>query len=88
MMKDDNGLYHSNPEDMAAILKNHWQQVFDQKRTDPCLRASWLRGVANRLHSTMEQLRPTMADVNAVFDHLHESAPGPDGIPSSLFAKL
>ena len=88
VLKDSEGSYHTDSAAIANLLSQHWQQVFDQKTTNPRLRATWLERVRGRLATDLVDLRPTIGDVGKVFKHLHESAPGPDGISTGLFAKL
>ena len=88
IIKDTQGNYHTEASEIAAVLSGHWQTVFDEKPTDCELRRSWLEHVRNRLKTNLAKLRPTTDDVDKVFKHLRDSAAGPDGISSGMYAPL
>ena len=88
IIKDNHGNYHNEAKEIAEILTLHWQTVFDQKPTDADLRKTWLSHVTDRLKTTVSELRPTGKDVEKVFKNLRESAAGPDGISSMIYAAL
>ena len=88
IVKDGQGAYHTEAASIAAVLTGHWQTVFDQKLTDNKLRGVWLEHVKNKLKTNLAELRPTSDDVDIVFKRLRDSAAGPDGISSSLYAPL
>eukprot|EP00973_Karenia_brevis_P014821 2022903-Karenia_brevis.AAC.1 len=71
----------TTPEDIAKVLTDHWQSVFEHKQTDASLRREWLQGLSRRMHVSIEELTPTIGDVMDVLNCLPKSAPGPDGIP-------
>ena len=88
VLRDSDGELQTEPSSIARALTQHWQLVFNQKATDANLRKTWLGSTRNRLAASMMDLRPTMEDVEKVFKRLHESAAGPDGIPSTLYSHL
>jgi hypothetical protein len=88
IIKDKQGKYHTEASKIAALLSEHWQDVFDRKPTDKKLREMWLEQVKSRLKTSLAELRPTSEDVEKVFKHLRESAAGPDGISSGMYMPL
>jgi hypothetical protein len=85
-MSDGNGDYVTQPLLIAELLKDHWQHVFNSKKTDDHKRQRWLQYVSNKLKCDLADLRPTLEDVVTVLKNLSDSAAGPDGI-SNIFYK-
>ena len=75
----------TDEQGLAEHLNNHWGQVFEQKPTDAALRARWCAELQGALNISINDLRPTKDDVNAVLESLPHSAPGPDGLPFELY---
>ena len=75
----------SDPQGIARVLTEHWQKVFNAKSTDVGLRQSWIHRLRNKMDVSLDELRPTMEDVEDVLKNLPTSAPGPDGIPFKVF---
>ena len=88
IIKDEAGSYFSDPANIARILTEHWQATFDSKPTNSTLRNGWLERVRNRFKIRLTELRPTSEDVEKVFLGLHDSAAGPDGIPTGVYMQL
>ena len=78
----------TDPLEIADILTNYWQTVFDKKDTDAALRSCWIRRLTQRLKVSLEDLLPSRADVDLVLDNLPSSASGPDGIPFAVFSRF
>ena len=60
-------------------------QVFEKQPTDASLRRQWCQEVDDKMHLTLDDVRPTKADVDTVLAFLPRSALGPDGIPFHLY---
>ena len=84
----DTGEVVREPRDIAKCLTNYWQQSFDRKDTDSSLRSEWLGRITDKLQVSLEDLRPTIEDVETVLSTVPASAPGPDGIPFSVFKRM
>jgi hypothetical protein len=88
-MKDpESNDIRTDEEGIAELLTKHWQKVFSQKDTDGALRQDWLARIRDRLHVSLDELRPTFDDVQYVLTHLPSSSPGPDGIPFCMFKRF
>ena len=85
---EDTGEVLSDPLDIGRILTKYWQQVFDKKQTNSALRRKWLDKLKAKLEISLDDLRPTRADIDQVLNQLPNSAPGPDGIPFSAFRRI
>ena len=73
--------------DIAACLKDYWQDVFAHKDTDCTLRRSWLEGVEDAHKVSKERLRPTKSIVRQVIKDAATSAAGPDRVPFEVYKK-
>ena len=85
-LRRPNGSATSNQVEMAELLTEHWQKVFDEQPTDAAKRRTWIR--ENCHYEPIPELEafPTMELVDNILKKLPKSAPGPDGIPFELFA--
>ena len=85
-LRRPNGSATSNQVEMAELLTEHWQKVFDEQPTDAAKRRTWIR--ENCHYEPIPELEafPTMELVDNILWKLPKSAPGPDGIPFELFA--
>ena len=79
---------YTDDGNIARVLTEHWQQAFNAKRTDRELRHHWLARMTQRMDITLDDLRPTLGDVEYVFSNLPKSAPGPDGIPFCAYGRF
>ena len=82
------GWIATEPREVARILTEHWQQTFGVQRTDRQLRERWIDKVRGSLHVTIEDLTPTIEDVEGILASLPSSSPGPDGVPFAIFSML
>ena len=88
IIKDSTGQRFTNSADIARVLTEHWQSTFDVKPTNRHLREQWLERVRDRFKVGLDDLRPTDTDVEKVFANLHDSAAGPDGIPTGIYMHI
>ena len=70
---------------MGEILTAFWQKTFNAKPTNATLRKKWLDKYRSSLNVSLDQVRPTLADVEEVLDQLPKSACGPDGVPFQVY---
>ena len=71
--------------DIAGALTEHWQSAFSKRDTDHLLRERWLTNMSPCPHDTWEL---SDEEWTALFLKLHESSPGPDGIPFGTYKVL
>ena len=74
--------------DIAQLLNDHWQEVFNQKVTNGELRRQWLRTTTSKFRVTKQQLRPSKEVVKKVIAESGSSAPGPDAVPFEVYRSL
>ena len=84
-IKDSDGNVYTDPAGIATVLHTHSQSVFDMKDTDAELRAKWLRDFPPLFAGTIDDLKPTLGDVETVLKQLPTSACGLDGIPFQAY---
>ena len=81
----------TDPAEMAAALRAHWQEVFDRRRVDEARLAQWLGEDLDRAglpppdHAAW---RPRRSDVERAVAMSSSSSPGPDGLPSQAWRAL
>ena len=88
----------TDPESMAAALRDHWRRVFDRTRVDEGLLDRWLSDESPHLRAEPKDSRlpapddPQWAlrreDVYQAIESSPNSRPGPDGIPFLAWRRL
>ena len=98
-MQDSTGTVRTTPEDIARILKQHWQGVFTEKQIDDHALQLWMEelfiydenagcfitGLPNQ-GDTQWVIR--RKDVKAAVKAARDTMPGPDGIPAQAYKLL
>lgn len=79
---------YTDDENIARLLTDHWQNVFSRKMTDKALRDEWLQRMKEKLKLNLDDLMPTLEDVEYVLSNLPSSSPGPDGIPFCVLGRF
>ena len=62
IVKDANGHNSTDNTNIARILTNHWQSVFDAKSTNEQLRGRWPERVRNQFKAELDELWPNDDD--------------------------
>ena len=87
-IRGDDGNICTDSGSIAAALCAHWQAVFEVQTTNDTLRTEWLRQVSRMFEGSLESLRPTMEDIEAVMKHLPSSSCGIDDIPFEAYGGI
>ena len=97
-MCDDSGKIHTSPEEIAAILKQHWKGVFKKKHVSNAALQIWMEDlfVKNAQGCFITGLPEKSdgrwnigrGDVKNAVKTARDSMPGPDGIPSKAYKIL
>jgi len=76
--------------DIANILNEYWQKVFNAKPVDKDLLETWLSRVDSPLpfSGLPAEYVPSLDDVYETMKTSHDSSPGPDGIPFKAWKVL
>jgi hypothetical protein len=74
--------------EMAELLSNHWQHVFDPKHSQANARQNWFDHIHYDVNLAALSLPPSKECVATLVKNLPISAAGPDGIPFGLYAAL
>ncbi|CAK0888681.1 unnamed protein product [Prorocentrum cordatum] len=87
------GSIAASPESIAAALAAHWRHVFSGQDIDPTVLSNWLAEAApawarGPLPQAEASWAVTRADVAWAVRVAQNSAPGPDGMPISLWRRL
>ena len=84
---DGNPRYTTDPESIAQILRNEWEPTFN-KPPPPTPPHDFLNISKDFLKVPIANLIPSFALIVGIISRLHDSAPGPDGIPYSAYKQL
>ena len=87
-MVGQDGHIVTDSAEIAKLLNDHWQNVFDHKPTNGDLRMKWLENIRGKFRVTKNQLRPSKAVVRQVIKDCGNSSPGPDAIPFEVYKAL
>jgi hypothetical protein len=78
------GSFATSAEDMARVLRDHWQTIFSAKPVDDAALEFWSRATtrhATGVASVADEWAVGAEHVAKAISHSNDSSPGPDGIP-------
>ena len=76
----ENNRIIEDPAEVAYVVTEYWQKVFNESPINETLMKKWLRNFDSDLNASPEQLTPTLRQVHAVILASGPSSPGPDGL--------
>jgi len=97
-MQDEAGKIHTSPDEIAAILRQHWSGVFKRKEVDSLALQIWMEElfckdssgcyITGLPEATSRVWRISRKAVSSAICTARNSMPGPDGIPAIAYRVL
>ena len=96
-MKKEDGSICTSPEEIASVLRQHWQGVFKKKHVNAAAVQIWMeelfvkdeQGFVTVLPpKTCNSWKITRGKIKTAINSAKNSMPGPDGIPAAAWRAL
>ena len=78
--------YSTDPEKIADVLNKEWSSVFSLPSQPLLVDDEFLSVVQDFARCNVEDVSPSVEEVEQVILRSKDSSPGPDGIPYSIYA--